>query len=127
MRRPEQRHGTTRLMLTVAAVDLNLLLLWLKTPTLLPGQVKIWNTRLRLMQLVESARDMAKHGPSKPPAEHGLDEVNREPPFVEKGELCIPCVQPLHVFGACWVRSRAELLMRQHAGLSIALFSAARL
>lgn len=38
-------------------------------------QVKIWNTRLRLMQLVESVRDMAKHGPSKPPAEHGLDEV----------------------------------------------------
>ncbi|CAN0003452.1 unnamed protein product [Ectocarpus sp. 13 AM-2016] len=40
--------------------------------------VKIWNTRLRLMQLVESARDMGKYGPSKPPAEHGLDEVKEE-------------------------------------------------
>eukprot|EP00903_Cladosiphon_okamuranus_P019889 g18281.t1 len=40
--------------------------------------VKIWNTRLRLMQLVESVRDMAKYGPSKPPAEHGLDEVKEE-------------------------------------------------
>lgn len=44
-------------------------------PTYLTLQVKIWNTRLRLMQLVESARDMGKYGPSKPPAEHGLDEV----------------------------------------------------
>ncbi|CAM9748459.1 unnamed protein product [Pylaiella littoralis] len=38
--------------------------------------VNIWNTRLRLMQLVESVRDMAKYGPSKPPAEHGLDEAS---------------------------------------------------
>lgn len=27
------------------------------------------------MQLVESVRDLGQHGPFKPPAEHGLDEV----------------------------------------------------
>lgn len=42
-------------------------------------QVKIWNTRLRLMQLVEAAKDLFEHGPAKPPAEHGLDEVNTVP------------------------------------------------
>lgn len=35
----------------------------------------MWNTRLRLMQLVESVRDLSQYGPAKPAAEHGLDEV----------------------------------------------------
>ncbi|CAM9212566.1 unnamed protein product [Ectocarpus fasciculatus] len=54
--------------------------------------VKIWNTRLRLMQLVESARDMGKYGPSKPPAEHGLDEVKEEyeGASIDKGEYYQP-------------------------------------
>lgn len=28
------------------------------------------------MQLVEMVRDLGQYGPAKPPAEHGLDEVN---------------------------------------------------
>eukprot|EP00904_Undaria_pinnatifida_P003098 jgi/Undpi1/1278/HiC_scaffold_11.g04670.m1 len=49
--------------------------------------VKIWNTRLVLMQLVESARELGQYGPAKPPAEHGLDEVKEEyeGALIEKG------------------------------------------
>ncbi|CAM9925944.1 unnamed protein product, partial [Discosporangium mesarthrocarpum] len=46
--------------------------------TLVRRLVDIWNTRLRLMQLVGAVRELAKHGPMKPEAEHGLDEVKEE-------------------------------------------------
>jgi hypothetical protein len=38
----------------------------------------MWNTRVRLMYLVNAVRDLAAHGPAKPEAEHGLDEVKEE-------------------------------------------------
>lgn len=62
----------------------NVLLYWCLHP-----QVKMWNTRLRLMQLVESARDLAQYGPAKPPAEHGLDEVS-QPSLFFSFALLIP-------------------------------------
>ena len=37
--------------------------------------VFIWNTRLRIQRLVAAARELAKHGPSKPEELRGLDEV----------------------------------------------------
>ena len=42
---------------------------------LIPKLVKVWNTRLQIQRLAEAARELAKHGPSKPEEERGLDEV----------------------------------------------------
>ena len=40
--------------------------------------VNIWNTRLRLAQLVGGVRELAKHGPMKHPDKAGLDVVQEE-------------------------------------------------
>ncbi|CAM9780897.1 unnamed protein product, partial [Chrysoparadoxa australica] len=40
--------------------------------------VKIWNTRLRIMQLLGCMSDLAQYGPMKPEAQHGLDEVKEK-------------------------------------------------
>ncbi len=38
--------------------------------------VEIWNMRLRLGQLCGGIRELARHGPMKPPDKAGLDEVS---------------------------------------------------
>lgn len=40
--------------------------------------VNVWNMRLRLQQLVGGLREMALHGPMKPPDKAGLDEINEK-------------------------------------------------
>jgi hypothetical protein len=48
----------------------------------------IWNTRLRLAQLVGGIRELAKHGPMKHPEKAGLDVIQEEATgvMVEKNE-----------------------------------------
>lgn len=38
--------------------------------------VAVWNMRLALVSLADAVEQLAKHGPSKPDAERGLDEVH---------------------------------------------------
>lgn len=47
----------------------------------------VWNMRLKLQMLVENVRELAKHGPMKPPDQRGLDEIKEEEGVkVEKGQ-----------------------------------------
>lgn len=48
---------------------------------------QVWNMRLKLQMLVENVRELAKHGPMKPPDQRGLDEIKEEEGIkIEKGE-----------------------------------------
>ncbi|CAN0494254.1 unnamed protein product, partial [Phaeothamnion confervicola] len=40
--------------------------------------VKIWNTRVRVLQLVGAVRELGEYGPAKPLTEQGLDEVKEQ-------------------------------------------------
>ncbi|KAG5177217.1 putative flagellar basal body protein [Tribonema minus] len=53
---------------------------------------RMWNTRVRLMYLVGAVRELAQHGPYKPEAEHGIDEIKEqyEGVQVNKGEFYRP-------------------------------------
>jgi len=54
---------------------------------LIKNIVQIWNMRLKLQFLVENARELAKHGPMKPPDQRGLDEIKEEEgQKIEKGQ-----------------------------------------
>ena len=54
--------------------------------------VNIWNLRLRLAQLCGSMRELARHGPMKPPDEQGIDAIKEEyeDAQIEKGEFYEP-------------------------------------
>ncbi|CAM9787236.1 unnamed protein product [Choristocarpus tenellus] len=60
--------------------------------TLVRRVVKIWNTRIRLMQLIGGVRSLGQYGPMKPEAEHGLDEVKEEYEGIkiDKGPFYVP-------------------------------------
>eukprot|EP00753_Platysulcus_tardus_P016437 PLAT5708.1.p1 GENE.PLAT5708.1~~PLAT5708.1.p1 ORF type:complete len:290 (+),score=124.99 PLAT5708.1:135-1004(+) len=45
---------------------------------LIRALVEVWNLRLRIRRLVSAAKELAAHGPAKPEAEWGLDEVVEE-------------------------------------------------
>mmetsp|Transcript_44405 Transcript_44405/g.123525 ORF Transcript_44405/g.123525 Transcript_44405/m.123525 type:complete len:284 (+) Transcript_44405:186-1037(+) len=49
--------------------------------------VRVWNLRLKLQRLTDACKDLAKHGPQKPEAERGLDEMKEatEGATIEKG------------------------------------------
>ena len=54
---------------------------------LITDLVTIWNARIRLQFLVDNVRELAKHGPMKPPDQRGLDEIKEEEgEKIEKGE-----------------------------------------
>jgi len=54
---------------------------------LIKDLVQLWNMRMVLGFLVDNARALAKHGPMKPPEQHGLDEIaeTEQGVVVEKG------------------------------------------
>jgi len=55
--------------------------------TVIRELVALWNMRLRIQFLVENMRELAKYGPSKPPDQQGLDEIQEkeEGVIIEKG------------------------------------------
>jgi len=54
---------------------------------LITNLASIWNMRLKLQFLVDNVRELAKHGPMKPPDQRGLDEIKEEEGVkIEKGQ-----------------------------------------
>jgi hypothetical protein len=54
---------------------------------LITGLVTVWNMRIKLQFLVDNVRELAKHGPMKPPDQRGLDEIKEEEgEKIEKGQ-----------------------------------------
>jgi hypothetical protein len=50
--------------------------------------VEVWNLRIRLAQLCGGIRELARHGPMKPPDKAGLDEVKMFYSYVHLLILC---------------------------------------